>query len=101
MSAFEECADTMTEYCKSPSYSGQRVRVACLWVSASQLLRKVAVAIEWDVGWVPKKGARPCPRRKSAQNVRLARQAQNSSIHLRKCAVTGWRVQRPKSNSAS
>jgi len=38
-----------------------------------QLLRKVAVAAEWDAGWVPKKGARPCPERKSAQIVRPAR----------------------------
>ena len=34
----------MSEHCKSLSYSGQRVRVAFLWVSVPQLLREGAVA---------------------------------------------------------
>ena len=58
----------------------------------------------WRVsfGWVPnlQRGSLWL-RRKPAQVGRLIRRAQNSSIRFRKCAVTGWRAQRPKSNSAS
>src|SRR5215470_8614845 len=43
----------------------------------------------------------PWLRRRTARVDRLVRRVQNSSIRFRKCAVTGWRVQRPKSNSAS
>src|SRR5215510_13297589 len=58
----------------------------------------------WRVsfGFVPnlQRGS-PWLRRRPAQVDRLIRRAQNSSIRFRKCAVTGWRAQQPKSNSAS
>src|SRR6516165_3140675 len=57
----------------------------------------------WRVsfGWVPnlQRGS-PWLRSRPARIDRLIRRARNSSIRFRKCAVTGWRAQRPKSNSA-